>query len=240
MRLAERDQAHHVTLLAGTVLESLPARAWYLLFLTSLLNWLSGVNRDKAKSYIGIGAFNLVHGAAYRQCCGYEALRLTVLDDVKLGQLLRRCGKRTRGFLGAADVECHWGSTVWSMMKIMEKNYFAALDFRVSVVVACAVFMTLVFSIPNSMQAVANLGRETAKILLSTAFQKNAIHGHLPLRSATPSVQHLRVNGYERPTTTVERLFLHNHSLLQPGQRLTFQSAAVGPGALLQGLIQAI
>lgn len=147
VRLAERDQADHVTLLAGTVLASLPARAWYLLFLTSLVNWLSGVNRDKPKSYIGIGAFNLVRAAAYRQCGGYEALRLTVLDDVKLGQLLRRCGKRTRGFLGAADVECHWGSTVWSMVKIMEKNYFAALDFRVSVAVAGAVFMTLVFSI---------------------------------------------------------------------------------------------
>jgi hypothetical protein len=32
----------------------------------------------------------------YEQCGGYEALRLTVLDDVKLGLLVRRAGGRTR------------------------------------------------------------------------------------------------------------------------------------------------
>jgi len=66
------------------------------------------VNRDRPKAYLGMGAFNLVRAAAYRQCGGYEALRLTVLDDVKLGLLLRRAGKRTRGFIGGDDTECHW------------------------------------------------------------------------------------------------------------------------------------
>jgi len=134
-----------VTLSPGTVVESLGARAWHLLFLTSLLNWFSGVNRDRPKAYLGIGAFNLVRAAAYRQCGGYEALRLTVLDDMKLGQLLRRAGKRTRGFLGVDDVECHWGTTVGSMIKIMEKNYFAATDFRLGLVLAGSLAAILVF-----------------------------------------------------------------------------------------------
>ena len=130
LRVAERDQADHVTMAAGTVLSSAAARAWYLLFLTSLGGWFANVNRDQPKSHVGIGAFNLVRAAAYRQCGGYEALRLTVVDDIKLGLLLSRAGKRTRAFLGAADVECHWGKTVGSMVKIMEKNYFAAVDYR--------------------------------------------------------------------------------------------------------------
>jgi len=54
-----------------------------------------------------LGAFNLVRAAAYGQCGGYESLRLTVVDDLKLGLLLCRAGKRTRGFLGGDDVECH-------------------------------------------------------------------------------------------------------------------------------------
>ena len=147
VRVTERDRAAHVTMSPGTVIESLGARAWHLLFLTSLLNWFSGVNRDRPRSYIGIGAFNLVRAAAYRQCGGYEALRLTVVDDVKLGLLLRRAGKRTRAFLGVDDVECHWGITVGSMVKIMEKNYFAALDFRLGLVLAGSVAVILVFSI---------------------------------------------------------------------------------------------
>jgi glycosyltransferase involved in cell wall biosynthesis len=145
--VAERDQADHITMSPGTVIQSLGARAWHLLFLTSLLNWFSGVNRDQPRSYIGIGAFNLVRAAAYRQCGGYEALRLTVVDDMKLGLLLRRAGRRTRAFLGVDDVECYWGTTVSEMVKIMEKNYFAAIDYRVGLVVAGSVFVILVFAI---------------------------------------------------------------------------------------------
>jgi glycosyltransferase involved in cell wall biosynthesis len=147
LRVAERDRADHVTMSPGTVIESLGARAWHLLFLTSLVNWFSAVNRNRPKAYMGVGAFNLVRATAYRECGGYEALRLTVLDDMKLGLLLRRAGKRTRAFLGVDDVECHWGTTVGSMIKIMEKNYFAALDYRLWLVLAGSVFVILVSAV---------------------------------------------------------------------------------------------
>lgn len=144
LAVAERDGADHVTMAAGTVLSSPFARAWYLLFLTSLGGWFANVNRDRPKSHVGIGAFNLVRTSAYRQCGGYEALRLTVVDDIKLGLLLRRAGQRTRAFLGADDVECHWGTTVRDAVKIMEKNYFAALDYRLGLALAGSVAVILV------------------------------------------------------------------------------------------------
>ena len=147
LRVAERAAADHLTLCPGTVLESRPTRAWHLLFLTSMSNWFSGVNRDQPKAYLGIGAFNLVRTAAYRECGGYEALRLTVVDDLKLGLLLRRAGKKTRAFLGVDDVECHWGATVGSMVKIMEKNYFAITDYRVWLVVAGSLAASLILGI---------------------------------------------------------------------------------------------
>ncbi|MCI0350641.1 MAG: hypothetical protein L0Z53_14550, partial [Acidobacteriales bacterium] len=85
-----------------------------------------------------------VRAAAYRECGGYEALRLTILDDVRLGLLLRRAGKRSRAFLGMDEVECHWGMTVGSMIRIMEKNYFAALDFRLWLAILGSLFMVIV------------------------------------------------------------------------------------------------
>jgi glycosyltransferase involved in cell wall biosynthesis len=130
LRVADRDGVDHVTLTPGINAESAGARAWHLAFLISLANWISGVNRDRPKAYLGIGAFNLVRASSYRQCGGYEALRMTVLDDVKLGLLLRRAGMRTRAFIGGNDVQCNWGTSVKGMIKIMEKNYFAALDYR--------------------------------------------------------------------------------------------------------------
>ena len=143
IRLAKVEGVDHVTLTPGIAARTLSARAWHLAFLVTLANWMSGVNRDRPRAYLGLGAFNLVRATAYRECGGYEALRLTVLDDVKLGLLLRRAGKRTRGFLGAEDVECHWSPTVLGMIKIMQKNYFAALDFRLGLALAAAAAGTL-------------------------------------------------------------------------------------------------
>lgn len=146
LAVAERDRADHVTLISGLDGGSVGLKASHLLFLISLANWISGVNRDRPRSYLGIGAFNLVRASAYRQCGGYEALRLTVVDDVKLGLLLRRAEKRTRAFIGGDDVECHWGLTAWSTVKLMEKNYFAAVDYRTGLVLAGSGFVMLVFT----------------------------------------------------------------------------------------------
>lgn len=132
LRVAESKGVDHVTLTPGIEAHSLGTQAWHLAFLISLGNWFSGVNRDLPNSYLGMGAFNLVRSLAYRKCGGYEALKLTVLDDVRLGLLVRRAGYRTRAFLGADDVVCHWGTSVRDMIKIMEKNYFAALDYRLA------------------------------------------------------------------------------------------------------------
>lgn len=145
--VAQREQVEHITLTPGTVAETLGAKAWHLMFLTSLANWFSGVNRDRPKAHLGIGAFNLVHADAYRQFGGHKALRLTVVDDVKLGLLVRRAGKRTRAFLGSEDVECHWGVTVRDMVRIMEKNYFAALDYRLWLALGGSLFTLVIIGI---------------------------------------------------------------------------------------------
>lgn len=147
IQLAESAGVDHVTLTSGIASPSPGLRACHLMFLLSIANWFSGVNRDQPKSHLGIGAFNLVRAAAYRECGGYQALRLTVLDDVKLGLLVRRAGKRTRAFLGADDVEAYWGEGVGSLIKIMEKNYFAALEFNAFLAFGICAFLTLLLCI---------------------------------------------------------------------------------------------
>jgi len=143
VRLAERDGIDHVTLTSGLSSKRLDLKALHLAFLMSVANWFTAVNRDRPRAYLGFGAFNLVRAAAYRQCGGYEALRLTVLDDMRLGLLLRRAGKRTRGFIGGEDAECHWGTSIGGMVKLTEKNFFAALDFRLWLVLLSSAALIL-------------------------------------------------------------------------------------------------
>jgi GT2 family glycosyltransferase len=135
VRLAEREGVDHVTLASGISSPDIGLKASHLAFLMGTASWFAGANRDNGRRHLGFGAFNLVRRTAYQKCGGYEALRLTVLDDVKLGLLLQRAGVRTRAFLGGEDVEAHWGTNVFSIVKIMEKNYFAALNYRTSLVV---------------------------------------------------------------------------------------------------------
>ena len=129
LAVAESEGVDHITLTPGTVVESLPGAAWHLAFLISVGKWIRRVNQDQEGAHLGIGAFNLVRATAYRQCGGYEALHMTVVDDIRLGLLLRRAGFRTRAFVGGDDVECHWGGTARAMFRIVEKNYFALLGY---------------------------------------------------------------------------------------------------------------
>jgi len=135
LRLAAREGVEHVALTPGVAPGTLPGRGWHLSFLISLANWFSRINRDKPKAYFGMGAFNLIQRALYQRCGGYEALRLTVLDDVKLGLLVRRAGGRTRAFIGGDDAECQWGGTARVMIRLMEKNYFATIEYRTGLVI---------------------------------------------------------------------------------------------------------
>ena len=128
--VAERKNVDHVTLTPGVEPQTLAAGAWHIAFLISLAERFARVNQDKADGHLGIGAFNLIRTSLYKEFGGYEALRLSVVDDIKLGRLVRSAGGRTRAFVGGDDVECHWGVTVPSAIKIMEKNFFAALDYR--------------------------------------------------------------------------------------------------------------
>ncbi len=121
----------HVTLMPGiNEGTSRFERAWHLLFSFSVMVWMARVNRDRRGAYLGMGAFNLVQAEIYHACGGHEALKLTVLDDVKLGLLVRRAGGRIRAYLGGKDTECHWSATPSGMIKITEKNFFAALEYR--------------------------------------------------------------------------------------------------------------
>ena len=58
---------------------------------------------------------------------------------------MRRAGGRCRGFLGGSDIRCDWGRTLGQGIRLTEKNYFAAVQYRTGVVAALAVFVLLMW-----------------------------------------------------------------------------------------------
>jgi cellulose synthase/poly-beta-1,6-N-acetylglucosamine synthase-like glycosyltransferase len=148
LAVAAREGADHVSLAPGPIDPTLGAKAWYLVFGASVANWISAANRDVKDGHFGIGAFNMVRAATYRASGGYEALRLTIMDDVRLALLVRRAGGRSRVYLGGGGVLCQWATTVGDALRLTEKNYFAAIDFRTPVAAAAVLFFVLLFATP--------------------------------------------------------------------------------------------
>jgi glycosyltransferase involved in cell wall biosynthesis len=76
---------------------------------------------------VGYGAFNLVRRSALERTAGLAWLKMDVLDDVALGELLRRAGAR-RGFLVAdAGVSLCWYASLGAALRSFDKNFFGGV-----------------------------------------------------------------------------------------------------------------
>lgn len=84
----------------------------------------------KSWSHCGIGAFNMVRRSVYESLGTFEVLRFEVVEDMKLGQLIKRRGYAARFALGHELVSLHWASGIFGIAHNLTKNTFAALRFR--------------------------------------------------------------------------------------------------------------
>jgi glycosyltransferase involved in cell wall biosynthesis len=97
------------------------------------------VRDPNARDHIGVGAFNLVRRSAYEAIGTYEALRLEVVDDIKLGEAIKKAGLRQDVVFGHEFVSLRWAVGAAGVVANLEKNLFAFLRFRVSLaLVVCA------------------------------------------------------------------------------------------------------
>lgn len=85
------------------------------------------IENPRSRASIGVGAFNLVKRAALERTPGFAWLRMEVVDDIGLGQLLKRSGVRSSLALGRDRVSLHWYHSLPEMLRGTEKNAFAAL-----------------------------------------------------------------------------------------------------------------
>ena len=100
--------------------------------------------------YVGVGAFNLVSRRAYQAFGGHQTLALEVVDDVKLGKLVKREGYLQDALDGQSVLSVRWQEGgVRGVVGGLMKNTFASQGFSVlRVVVETAVFGSLFLAPP--------------------------------------------------------------------------------------------
>jgi cellulose synthase/poly-beta-1,6-N-acetylglucosamine synthase-like glycosyltransferase len=83
------------------------------------------VSNSRSSAYMGVGAFQMIRRSAYEKMGTHRRLAMEVVDDVKLGKLVKEAGIRS-GVAKAGDaVSVHWHSGLRNTIRGTTKNFFA-------------------------------------------------------------------------------------------------------------------
>ncbi len=129
---AERHRLGHLVALPRLVAHG----AWERGFVAAFATLANAVfrpwelRRPGTAAFIGVGAFNLVRRDAWQAAGGHERLRLEVVDDVKLGVLLRRSGVPQGAVDSGGLVSVRWQAGFLLSVLGLVKNAFASMEYR--------------------------------------------------------------------------------------------------------------
>jgi hypothetical protein len=102
----------------------------------------------KTKDHVGVGAFNMIRRSAYDGIGTYEALRFEVLDDMKLGKLVKNAGYAQRVAFGADLISIRWAKGAFGVIQNLTKNLFALLSFQWPRALASCVLLVFLNLVP--------------------------------------------------------------------------------------------
>ncbi len=129
---AEAEHADHVVLFPRMIMEH-PGERMMIAFFQALFvfghrPWK--VADPGAQDHMGVGAFNMVRRSVYDAVGTYQALRMEVLDDMKLGKVVKNAGYAQRNVFGEDLISLHWVRGTFGIVDNLTKNFFALLSFQ--------------------------------------------------------------------------------------------------------------
>ncbi len=92
----------------------------------------SGVINPKSSTYMGVGAFQLLKRRAYEESGTHRRLAMEVIDDMKLGKIVKQAGFRSGVGVAQDSVVVRWHAGARNLIRGVTKNFFAGTGFSVS------------------------------------------------------------------------------------------------------------
>lgn len=167
---AVATRADHFVLLPTTLVKTL-GEGMLLSFLQVMSLWAIRpwrVADPRAKrDALGVGAFNLIRVSAYQQLGGFEVAAMEILEDLDLGRRVKAAGLRQRVATGPGMVCVHWAAGTLGIVTGMTKNLFAVFRFRMELLLAAAVSMTVFCIAPAAFLAFRGMRIPGLLILVS-------------------------------------------------------------------------
>jgi len=129
---AEAEPADHVVLFPRMIMkrpgEYMMIAFFQTMFMFGHRPWK--VADPSTDDHMGVGAFNLVRRRVYEAVGTYEALRMEVLDDMKLGKVVKNAGYAQRNVFGGDLISVRWARGAFGIVNNLTKNFFAVLSFQ--------------------------------------------------------------------------------------------------------------
>jgi glycosyltransferase involved in cell wall biosynthesis len=129
---AEAERADHVVLFPRMIMkrpgEKMMIAFFQALFVFGHRPWK--VADPKARDHMGVGAFNMIRRSVYDAVGSYQALRMEVLDDMKLGKVVKNAGFAQRNVFGEDLISLRWAKGAFGIVDNLTKNFFAVLSFQ--------------------------------------------------------------------------------------------------------------
>ena len=148
--LAEQKHWDHLTLLCHAEMftpgEKIAMTFFAMSFMLGLRPWRA--SDPKSRSYIGVGAFQLLLRSAYEKMGTHRRLAMEVVDDVKVGKLVKEAGLRSGVAKAGRAVTVHWHAGLGNIIRGTTKNFYATTGFRLWFAVGQVAGNLLMFVLP--------------------------------------------------------------------------------------------
>jgi glycosyltransferase involved in cell wall biosynthesis len=130
---AEAEEADHVVVFPRMIMkragEKMMIAFFQTLFTFGHRPWK--VADPDTDDHMGVGAFNMVRRSVYEVVGTYKALRMEVLDDMKLGKVIKKARFRQRNVFGEDLISIRWAKGgAMGVVNNLTKNFFAVLSFQ--------------------------------------------------------------------------------------------------------------
>ena len=101
------------------------------------------VANPNSRAYVGVGAFQLLKRAAYEASGTHRRLAMEVVDDMKLGKIVKQSGFRSSAGVAQDFVVVRWHAGLGNLVRGVTKNFFAAVGYSVPLVTVAVVALLL-------------------------------------------------------------------------------------------------
>jgi hypothetical protein len=91
-------------------------------------------SNPRSSKFTGIGAFQLMRREVYEAVGGHRKLAMEVIEDMKMGKLVKKAGFGSQAGYAAQHIRVRWQAGLGNLVRGTTKNFFAAANFSLPLV----------------------------------------------------------------------------------------------------------